>query len=318
MTDFLIGDIGGTNARLALACHKSFAIRSLKTFSSGEFGDFQQVVAKYLADLPSHESIPERACFAVASPVVGDWIKFTNNPWSFSITELGRQLPLKEVKIINDFVAVALSLPYLQHSDLTAVGSGKIDTRQTLGVMGPGTGLGMAVLIPAGKLKIPMATEGGHAGWSPTDIYEMEIWKILQETREIVCREDLLSGQGLVNLATAIGTIDGLQNQGLLRPEDITKSAIDDENSHAQKVLDYFCAILGSTAGDFALQTGARGGIFIAGGIIPRMEQFFLNSRFREKFEAKGRFRKYVGEVPSVLVSSGQPGLVGAAAALHN
>ncbi|MFW7377187.1 MAG: glucokinase [Oligoflexus sp.] len=318
MADFLIGDIGGTNARLALACRNTLAIRCAKTFGSQDFPSFRQVIETYLAELPAGELIPEHACFAVASPITGDMVHFTNNPWSFSISELARNLPFRDLKVINDFVAVAMSLPHLSADHLLAMGTGALDPSLTLGVLGPGTGLGMALLLDVEGRKIPMPTEGGHAAWCPSDEYEMELWKVLRQGREIVSREDLLSGQGLVNLANAVRCVDGWVDEGVVRAEEITRLAIGEANSQYIKVLDYFCAILGATAGDFALQTGARGGIFIAGGIIPRFREFFMGSRFREKFEAKGRFYDYVHEIPSVLITAGQPGLIGAAAALQN
>lgn len=317
MTDFLIGDIGGTNARLALADSESFKVHQQKTFSSRDFPNLLQVVQAYLRDLPVEIDPPREACFAVASPIRGEQVSFTNNPWTFSVSELKSQLPLDTLKVINDFYAVAMSLPYLKAEDLVQLAPWRVDATKTLAVMGPGTGLGMAILADNDGRKFAIPTEGGHAGFAPSDHFECEIWKIFFEEQGFVSREDLLSGQGLVSLAQAIATIEGMGKLGELRPQDITELALQGDLL-ATKTLDSFCAILGSCAGDFALQSGARGGVFLAGGILPRIQDFFLQSRFREKFEAKARFRDYVHDIPTVLIVAGEPGLIGAAATLKN
>lgn len=318
MTSYnLVGDIGGTNARLALADPQTHALKQVKTFSSRDFPEFAAVLKRYLAELGAGEQ-PRRACFAVASPISGDWVAFTNNPWTFSIAALKAEFGFTELQVINDFQAIAMSLPHLGDDQRLPIGGQTSLAAGNLAVIGPGTGLGMAVLVHAGDHDIPLATEGGHAGFAPADRYEWQLWDKLAPQFEFLSKEDVISGQGLSVLHQAVCELEGQPVEAKWTPAEVTRQALEQDDPLCRKTLEVFCGLLGAAAGDYALQTGARGGVFIAGGIIPRFRDLFLNSRFRQKFEAKGRFRAYVEAIPTFLITAPQPGLIGAAATLEN
>lgn len=311
MNHFLVADIGGTNARIGLVTAEGNEIFGIEQVPNRDFPSLVSVFNSYLrkAQCVVH---PRKACFAVASPVVGDKVSFTNNSWSFSIQEIKGQLGLEYLKVINDFEAIAMSLPYLSKEEARKIGGGTAVPHHAIAVLGPGTGLGMAALVPAHPKSIPLAAEGGHASFAPQDRVEEYIAHRLTEKIGFVSNEDLLCGQGLVNIyeglcsyhRTPFQAVDAatIANRGLQADDPISREA-----------LDRFCGILGSVAGDYALQIGAKGGVYIAGGIVPRFVDFFESSSFRARFEQKGRFRSYMESIPTFVVLASQPGLIGAA-----
>lgn len=311
MNHYLVADIGGTNARLGLVTAEGNEVFGIEQLSNKDYPHLIDVVHKYLSRAQCIVQ-PKKACFAVASPVAGDHIGFTNNSWSFSIQELKAQLGLEYLKVINDFEAVALSIPYLGPREVFRIGNGEAVPHHTIAVMGPGTGLGMAALIPNNPKPMPMPTEGGHACFAPQDAVESHIAERIKQRSGFCSNEDVLSGGGLLSIYQ--GICDWHKKaEGLHNPSDIVASALKGDDDMSRLALERFCAILGSVAGDCALQMGAKGGLFIAGGIVPRFREFLAESAFRERFVSKGRFRAYLEAIPTSLIIAPQPGLIGAA-----
>jgi glucokinase len=312
MNHYLVADVGGTNARLGLVTTEGNEVYGIEQLSNKNYPHLLDVVNAYLSRAQCIV-LPKKACFAVASPVTSDRIHFTNNSWSFSIQELKAQLGLEYLKVINDFEAIALSIPYLGPREVFRVGGGAALPHRTIAVLGPGTGLGMAALVPNSPQPLPLATEGGHACFAPQDALEAHIAGRIKERLGFCSNEDLLSGGGLVSIYE--GLCDWHKVQGLYQsPSDITAAALDDKDDMSRLALERFCAILGAVAGDYALQIGAQGGVYIAGGIVPRFKQFLAErSQFRERFVSKGRFRTYLESIPTFVIIAPQPGLIGAA-----
>lgn len=311
MNHYLVADIGGTNARLGLVTSEGNEVFGIERLSNKDYPNLLDVVHNYLSKAQCIVS-PKKACFAVASPVVGDRINFTNNSWSFSIQELKVELGLESLRVINDFEAIALSIPYLGTAEVFTIGQGIALPHQTIAVLGPGTGLGMAALVPSRPKPLPVATEGGHACFAPQDEIESYIASLIKARQGFCSNEDMLSGNGLVAIYEGLCSWHHIKPKYSLAAE-ITDHAISGTDALCQETLERFCAVLGSVAGDFALQMGAKGGVFIAGGIVPRFKEFMAQSSFRERFVSKGRFRPYLEAIPSSIIIAPQPGLIGAA-----
>lgn len=314
MDQTLVADIGGTHARIGLVRGKSREVYAIERYSNKDFDSLESLLKHYLSRSPS-EVAPSRACFAVASPVTSDTISFTNNNWSFHIPTLRSALALRSLHVMNDFEAVARSLPFLNTRDVIALGSEHLqpDRAQTMAVIGPGTGLGTGAAIPDGSGSvIPLPSEGGHAAFAPQDEREEFIHRVLLKEKGFVCIEDVLSGQGLENIYRVLHGAGELPCQRLSARE-IIECAQAGNNDSALEALSCFSSILASVAGDFALSFGARGGIFIAGGILPRILKFIDPEKFRARFEAKGRYSSYVARIPSYVIIGSEPGLIGAA-----
>ncbi len=308
----LVADIGGTNARFALidANRQIYAEHSL---TCADFSDLATAITAYLQ--ARGEPRPARAAIAVATPITGDWIQFTNSPWSFSTEATRRKLGLEQLLILNDFTALALALPLLGPDERRTVGRGTSITEAPIGLIGPGTGLGVSGLVWSGHHWIPLETEGGHVTFSACDEREWAIYRVLQRRFDHVSPERLLSGPGLVNLYTALAELEGWSAEDLV-PADISDRALTGNCQHCVEVLELFCGMLGTAAGNLALTLGARGGVYIGGGIVPRLGDFFDRSAFRARFEAKGRFGDYLAAIPTWVITANNPALRGAAAAL--
>lgn len=308
----LLADIGGTHARFALA-GRGGAATHVKVLRAADHKGLAEAVEAYLADTKPAKR-PSEAVFAVASPVIGDAIAFTNSPWSFSIATLRRRLALKRFDVINDFVAVAFAIPHLTDDDREQIGYGAAVAGAPIAVLGPGTGLGVAALVPHGDGWLPVATEGGHATHAAVDDREAAVIAALRRATRTghVSAERALSGPGLVNLRAAIAAVDGVDAPPLA-PNDITARACAGADPLCKATLDMFCAMLGTFAGNVALVYGALGGVYIAGGIVPDIVDYFAASGFRERFEAKGRFRDYLSAIPTFVVTHPQPAFLGLA-----
>ncbi len=311
MNHYLVGDIGGTNARLGLVTAEGNEVFGIEQMSNKDYPSLFDVITDYLSKAQCIVQ-PKKACFAVASPVSSDQITFTNNSWSFSIQDLKCQLGLESLRVINDFEGIARSIPYLGAREVFKVGGGEPTPHQAIAVLGPGTGLGMAALVPALPKAIPLATEGGHASFAPADALEEHILHYLRKQLGFVSNEDLLSGMGILNGYRAI--CDYHKQKALYTdPAEIFRLGQSQQDPLCRETLERFCMILGSVAGDYALQVGAKGGVYIAGGIVPRVKEFLAQSKFRERFLSKGRFRSYLEAIPTYVVVAPQPGLIGAA-----
>ena len=308
----LVADIGGTNARFALidANRQPYAEQTL---SCADFPGLIAATQAYLAAMGGPR--PTQAAIAVATPISGDWIQFTNSDWSFSTEAVGRALELEQLQIINDFTALALALPLLNPDERRAVGGGTALEEAPMGLLGPGTGLGVSGLIWSGQSWIPLQSEGGHVTFSPVDDREWAVAQVIHRRFGHTSPERLLSGPGLVNLYTALAEVEGWPAEAL-EPAAITDRALAGTCPHCRDVLDLFCGALGTAAGNLAITLGAQGGVYIGGGIVPRLGEFFDRSPFRARFEAKGRFSDYLAAVPTWVITAANPALRGIAAVL--
>lgn len=314
----LIADIGGTNARFALVSGDA-GIHAEQVFPCADFPDPATAIEHYLSRTDSPR--PKEGALALATPITGDRIKMTNHVWDFSLEETRQRLGLDRLLALNDFTALAMALPHLQSDDLHQVGGGEPTPHLPLALIGPGTGLGVSGLIPAGEQWIPLQGEGGHTTFSPASDREIEILRIARRQFEHVSAERLISGSlglgsaGQVGtLYHAVATLHGEEARPM-SPAEIVEQARNRTSPICIEVLETFCAMLGTAAGNLVLTLGARGGVFIGGGIIPRLGDFFDNSPFRERFEQKGRFSNYLAGVPSYVIKARHPALIGSARA---
>ncbi|WP_426026971.1 glucokinase [Brevundimonas sp. TWP2-3-4b2] len=308
----LVGDVGGTNARFALARmvegrpvlehHDSFPAETYPTFLEG--------VRAFIDGCPIK---PTGGVLAVAGPVTEGEIDLTNSPWRVSETEL-QTLGLNPVRLINDFEALAWGAPVVPDAMLASLGGPAAgDPQAAIAVLGPGTGFGVSALArDIHGHEIAMRSEGGHACFAPGDAVEDEILRLLRRRYDRVSIERLICGPGLLNLHRALAEIDGRESH-IEDPARITAEALENPNSPCGATLARFCAILGAVAGDIALTTGARGGVYIAGGIAPRILPFLKASPFRERFERKGRFQDYMAAIPTHVILHKHAALLGAA-----
>lgn len=291
----LLGDIGATNARFAIA--DKDVLGQVRSFEVAQYPQFKDALAAFLEEVRSPIT---NAMIAVAGPIVGQRAKLTNQAWTIDAGELKYSFGL-QARITNDFRAVALSLPTLKSADLVAIGGGKIEEEAPKAVLGPGTGLGVACLVNDSLDRVVISSEGGHATLAGTCDREDRIIQYLRGKFGHASAERAISGSGLENLYQAIAAIDGLavDNQSAA---DITNHALAGDCAIAREALHTFCSFLGSFAGNLALTFGAKGGVYIAGGISPRILDFLTGSEFRRRFESKGRFRSYLESIPSYVI----------------
>jgi glucokinase, proteobacterial type len=307
----VVGDIGGTHIRFAL-CRDIHDISRTWIRKTADYHDLEQPLREFLAQdgMPPCQS----AVIGIANPVAGDRIRMTNAQWEFSIEETRRALNFEGLTLINDFTALALSIPHLPSDELELIGSGAPVRGTPIGVVGPGTGLGVSGLIPDGTGNwIALAGEGGHTSFSPCDETETWLWEEARKVYGHVSMERFLSGAGLQFIHDCVRRRGGLTSQGL-SPAEISERALEQSCPHSMKALDIFCAILGTAAANLALTLGARGGIFVGGGIVPKLGDYFARSPFHTRFHDKGRFTEYLAAIPVYVIRSPYPGLVGAAA----
>jgi glucokinase len=306
----LIGDVGGTNARFALATGGGIAHE--RNLVCADYPDIAQAIESYLHDagFAAPANRPREAALAIASPISGDLVRMTNNPWQFSALVLRQQLRLERLLILNDFTALAMSLTALPLKDLEQVGGHSPPVGQPLALLGPGTGLGVSGLIPAGDSHVPLQGEGGHVTLGATTAREQQVLDALKRRFEHVSAERVLSGPGLVNLHDALSDLSG-RPSGQLAPSEITRRALAAEDPVSEEALSLFCAFLGTVAGNLALTLGATGGVYIGGGIVPRLGAYFANSLFRERFAAKGRYASYLTPIPVYVIHTPQPAFIG-------
>lgn len=317
-----MSDIGGTNARFAWVAQAGAAPAHLQTLSVPAYSGPAEAAMAYLGDLQARLGAafrpPRRAAFAVATAVQGDQVAFTNSRWSFSRDAVRHALGLEALVVLNDFEALALSLPHLHpaqwraHGAVPAAADAPVGT--VLAVVGPGTGLGVGAVLrtPTGWHALP--GEGGHATLAAGDDLESEVIAVVRRTYPHVSAERLLSGIGLPVLHAALAEVRGLGDVPATGAEAIVAAAATGD-ALAAASLELFCALLGGFAGNVALTLGARGGLFVGGGIVPRFADRFFASAFRERFEAKGRFRDYLAPVPTALIVDTHAALSGAALA---
>jgi glucokinase len=312
----LVGDIGGTNARFATVLRPGAPLQDVATLRCADHATLHDAIAAYVRSCAG--AVPRAAAIGIATAVTGDEVRMTNHPWVFSIDALQRQLGLERLLVLNDFSALALALPDLPAQELRAVGGGHAVPGAAIALIGPGTGLGVSGLLPSpgGGPRVPIAGEGGHVTLASFEPDEMAVLDVLHRRHGHASAERALSGPGLVSLYEAICELRG----GTPRPLDaaqVTQAALTGAHPDCARALSMFCSLLGSVAGNLALTLGARGGVYIGGGIVPRLGDWFARSSFRERFESKGRFRDYLRGIPTYVVTSAtSPALRGACRAL--
>ncbi|MEM8936071.1 MAG: glucokinase [Pseudomonadota bacterium] len=312
----IVADIGGTNARFALVEESALGpiVRDVTRYRAKEFATIEDAARAFL----DQEGVrPARACFAVAAPLSGDQVRFTNSPWEFGVESLKHALALDEFSVVNDFHALAAGAVNLPTDGWCQVKDGEGDPFAPRLVIGPGTGLGQAYVVETNGVLHIVTTEGGHVAFAPSNDKQIEILRYLTQDLGRVTIEHVISGQGIVNIYRALQAIDGDEKE-IPSPDEITRTAIDQSNPMAVEAVSLFCEFLGRAAGDAVLSVGARGGVFIGGGIVPKIKDFFLSSRFIGAFCDKGDMCDYVAPVPVKLIVEEHTALIGSAHLLQH
>lgn len=304
----LLADIGATHARLALEIAPG-TLRSVRKFKCDEYAGLLPLLQDYLREHSGVRIV--HAAFALANPISGgDLIRMTNRDWQFSTEEVRRALGLSTLLIVNDFTALAMSLPALSPGELMKVGGGEPVPNAVVGVLGPGTGLGVSGMIPTADGFVTLGSEGGHTSFAPSDEREYFILQYAWRTHSHVSYERLVSGPGMELIHHALA-----ERNGISAPErssrEIIERALEDKDPLCMEVLEVFCAMLGTVSSNLAVTLGAFGGIFIGGGIVPRLGEWFAKSPFRARFEAKGRFSDYVAAIPTYVITAQNPAFIG-------
>ena len=312
-TVWLVGDIGATNARFGLVSPDGSILHS-RTFADSDFATIGEAMRTYLSQSGS-SAVPRIGCVAIAAPATGDKIRMTNHPWSFSVAGLRAELGFDRLEFINDFTAVALALPHLGPNDRVQIGAGSPAAGRPIAVLGPGSGLGASGLVPAGAHWLPLTGEGGHVTMAAVTERENGVLRWMRRHFDHVSAERCLSGPGLVNLYNALAALDGVPAASYTAAQ-ITDPAVMAQDLLCDEATGMFCAMLGTVAGDLALSLGAQGGVYIAGGIVPRLGARFAESGFRARFEAKGRLSAYLAAIPTYVVTHKLPAFLGCVAAL--
>lgn len=317
----LLADIGGTYARFALEIGPG-EFTQMASLRCADHADFHAAVRAYLAglgwqDMGGPQQIAH-AAIAIANPVEGDRVRMTNYHWQFSIDEMRQRLSLDTLVVVNDFTALAMALPRLAEVDVHQVGGGQARRPSVIGLLGAGTGLGVSGLIPAGEGWIALGTEGGHVNFGPRDEREMDILKFAWKTLDHVSYERLISGPGLELIYKALADRNGVTDAEALLAPAITQRALEDGDKLCLETLEVFCGLLGTAAANLAVTLGSLGGIYIGGGIVPRLGEYFDRSPFRARFEDKGRFHDYVAAIPTFVITAEHATFKGASAILEN
>lgn len=316
MSDKLVGDIGGTNARLAVLGKNGEPVDPI-TYACNDFPGLLEAIQAFMSE--RNVSAISDAVIAVATPVTSDQVNLTNNHWSFSIRAAEKKFGLKtgRFQVINDFKALALSVPHLTKNDVKKIGDGEPLEERSIAVIGPGTGLGVSGLVPtpAGGW-VALQGEGGHVSIGVRTDREIAIYDVLNDRYRHVSAERFLSGEGLTNICDALREIDKLEACELT-PAQITELGMSGEDPVCLEALNIFAEMLGSCAGNLALTLGAQGGVYIGGGIVPRLGDWFEGSNFREQFQAKGRMSGLLSKIPTYVIVAPYPALIGAASLLN-
>ncbi|OAZ99528.1 glucokinase [Halomonas sp. G11] len=317
MRPALIGDIGGTNARLALVTPGDITPHDIINLPCADYPGVIEAIQDYLTRVgAAGDNAPREACLAFACPVHAERVKMTNNHWDFRKSEVRETLNLSLFKVINDFTAQALGVPHVTADDLVAVQAGDGQAHSTRLVIGPGTGLGVAGVFPGQHAWIPLPTEGGHVTFAPTDDTERALLDVFLQHHKRVSVERILCGQGLLELYQAHCALDD-QAPRCTSPAEVTQAA-NQGDPIATATLLRFLKILGDVCGDATLTMGARGGVYLCGGILPRLLDWLPKSQLRDGFVNKGRMGAYNADIPVWVVTHPWTGLLGAAEALHN
>lgn len=314
----LLGDVGGTNVRLALQASPDADIAHIHNLTLREYASAHAAIEHYLMAVGAHEapSRPRTACLGVAGPVLDGQVKLFNAPWGFDIEGLRQSLGLSALRVINDFTALALSLPHLPKNELVQIGGQTPMAGMTIGLIGAGTGLGVSGLVPDLDAAhwSPIAGEGGHVTLAASNEEEERLIGLLRARHGHVSAERVLSGSGLVVLYEAHAEMVAKAAEAL-SPADVTERGLNGQCPVCEAALHSFCLFMGTVASNLAVSLGAQGGLFIGGGIVPRLGDFFVRSGFRARFDAKGRYAGYLSRIPVFVIHTPFPGLIGASRA---
>lgn len=309
----LVADIGGTNARFGWVTHAGAQIDHVEALLCADFRRPEDAAAAYLKSYHGGAR-PLRAAIAIASAVSPGPVKVTNSHWVLERKGFAQHIGADGIDVFNDFEAIALELPHLTSGDYTLVGTALPDPQHPMGVIGPGTGLGVAGVVPIHGRRGAWQTlcgEGGHVTLAATTAYESEILDAARQVHSHVSAERLISGIGLPTLRRAVAAVNGWHVDRELGPEEIGNLGASRIDPLCERTMEAFCSLLGSIAGNLALTLGARGGVFIAGGIVPKLGEFFAASSFREQFESKGRYVDYLSSISTAVITMPHPALAG-------
>lgn len=312
----LVADVGGTHMRIGVVLPGSELPTAVRVLSCRDYPTMEAALDDYLSDARQRHRFRE-AAIAVATPVKGDRVSLTNHTWSFSIEACRRRFALQRLLVLNDFTALALSIPHMGASLLRQVGGGEPRDFAPKAVLGPGTGFGVSALIWGGERWRPLEGEGGHVSYGGASSRESEIVAVLRERYGNVSAERLVSGPGLSNLYQAICRLADVPGEDL-EPAEIAERGRSRTCPFSAEALQTFCAALGTVAGDLALTLGALGGVYVGGGIVPKLGDYLLESPFRARFEAHGRMQDFLAPIPCYVIHATQPTLLGAARALSS
>ncbi len=314
----LLADIGGTNARFALEVAPG-KVELIEVLPCADYATLAHALKAYLA---CHKVVAmlngrqlRHAGIAIANPITSDLVRMTNHHWEFSIEAMRVECGFDTLVVANDFTALARALPHLAPDQKVQIGGGSAVPNTPLGLVGAGTGLGVSGLIPCGSTWTALLSEGGHVTFSPANETEIDILQFAWRLFDHVSAERFLSGDGIELLHRALSHRAGQSDNGLDAPE-ISRRALAGECPVCDLTIETFCGMLGTVAGNLAITLGAQGGIYIGGGIIPRLGERFGRSKFRARFEQKGRFVHYLAAVPTFVITAEYPAFLGVSAIL--
>ncbi|MGH1373800.1 MAG: glucokinase [Cellvibrionaceae bacterium] len=314
---FLVSDIGGTNARFSIVTGRNdqgYQMSQTRDLVTGEYQTFEACVAAYLDTLEG--PVPKRACIAVAGPVAGDEIRFTNVNWVFSIEKSRQSLGFDSLLILNDFAALACSVPHLGDGDTVEILAGEAQPQAPKAIVGPGTGLGVAALVYTADRWVPVPGEGGHVAYAAQTPREHQLAQRLQ-SGGYLCAQHLISGLGLVTLYNTLAEIDNCPDR-VVSGGEVSERAFDKGETLALEAMNIFCDGIGTLVGNSVVTYVAKGGVYLGGGILPRMVEFFRASGFERRMKERGALAGFMDSIPVYLIVHKHPALIGAAAWLED
>ena len=308
----LLADIGGTNARFALEVAPN-QLAAISVLACGDHATLSDALRSYLTSdsaIQSGAQQVSKVAIAIANPVHGDVVQMTNHHWSFSISAVQSEFGFATLLVVNDFRALAMALPALNQQQKIQVGAGEVQEHAAIGLLGAGTGLGVSGLIPSAAGWVALDSEGGHTSFSPTNEREIAILQFALKKYQHVSSERLMSGAGLQLIYQALASYRQ-QAAEELDPPEIMRRGLSDACPLCRETLTTFCELLGTMASNLAITLGAKGGVYIGGGIVPRLGAFFNASNFRSRFEQKGRFGGYLSQIPTFIITEPYPAFIG-------
>ncbi|WP_075186137.1 glucokinase [Teredinibacter haidensis] len=310
----IVADIGGTNARFALVTGEEngqFVLDHIQILNGSEYASFSDAMRAYIAMLDG--VTPHSACAAIAGPIEGDSVRMTNLNWSFAPSAIREEFGFEKFSAINDFASLAVATSALLPTDLISIREGEREATSNKAILGPGTGLGVAGLAYSNGSWLPIPSEGGHVNIAPATPLECDVVKAAMAQHGYVSAEVFISGPGLVNLYNALCAVKGEQPRSL-QPKDVTSEAMAGANATCKETLELFCSFIGTLSGNLALTYGAKGGVYLGGGVLPRIVDFLKSSDFNTRFAEKGVMSPYVKDIPVDIIGHPQTAFLGAAA----